>query len=162
MGVDINSLSKKYSVRKLNQADVEIIYNLSCGNHIFYLHHPPFVTEESILEDMSALPPEKTSEDKYYIGFFDSNTLVAIMDLIVDYPTEKVAFIGLFMTDVKYQNKGVGSSIISEITAYLRTLNFEKVRLGVDKGNPQSYAFWLKNKFAVIAEENYILMEFVL
>ncbi len=160
--MDINALSTKYSVRKLNQTDVENIYILSCENHIFYQYHPPFVTAESILNDMAALPPGKTSEDKYYIGFFDNNTLVAIMDLIVGYPIERGAFIGFFMIDVKYQNKGVGSDIISEISAYLRILNFESIRLGVDKGNPQSYVFWRKNNFTVISEEKYILMELVL
>ncbi len=36
------------------------------------------------------------------------------------------------------------------------------MRLGVDKGNPQSYAFWVKNQFSVINEDVYILMELVL
>lgn len=36
---------------------------------------------------------------------------------------------------------------------------FKKVRLGVDKGNPQSYSFWKKNGFYVISENEYIVME---
>ena len=157
--MDISALSKNFSVRPLNSADTEIIYQLSCENRIYYQFHPPFVTEESILEDMAALPPGKTLEDKYYIGFFDHNALVAVMDLITDYPTKKVAFIGFFMLDVQYQNRGIGSGIINEITAFLKEQNFEKIRLGVEKGNPQSRAFWLKNKFTVVSEEKYILME---
>ncbi len=31
-------------------------------------------------------------------------------------------------------------------------------RLGVDKGNPQSYAFWTKNNFAAMNEDEYIFM----
>jgi len=41
-------------------------------------------------------------------------------------------------------------------------LGFKKVRLGVDKGNPQSYAFWVKNQFSEINEDLYIFMELVL
>ena len=57
--MDIRLLSRKYAVRKLNINDVDIIYDMSCKNEIFYKYHPPFVTKESIIEDMEALPPHK-------------------------------------------------------------------------------------------------------
>lgn len=160
--VDINILSKSYDVRRLGKNDVDIIYDMSCKNGFFYKYHPPFVTRESIIEDMEALPPEKSYDDKYYIGFFEGDFLVANMDLILAYPTKDIAFIGLFMTNVQYQNKGIGSKIISETCSYLKFLGYKKVRLGVDKGNPQSYAFWSKNKFSAIGEDEYILMELAL
>ena len=117
------------------------------------------MTGESILDDMKALPPGKSYDDKYYIGFFENDSLVAIMDLILDYPTKGIAFIGLFMTNIQYQHKGIGSNIISEITMSLKSLGYRKIRLGVDKGNPQSYSFWSKNNFNVVSEDKYILME---
>lgn len=160
--MDFHLLSKDYIVRRLDIHDVDIIYELSCENDIFYKHHSPFVTKESIIEDMEALPPQKSYEDKYYIGFFEENILVAYMDLILAYPAEDIAFIGLFMMSVKYQKKGTGTKIIRDVCSYLKSLGYKKVHLGVDKGNPQSYAFWLKNKFCVIDEDKYILMELVL
>ena len=42
--MDIRLLSRKYAVRKLNINDVDIIYDMSCKNEIFYKYHPPFVT----------------------------------------------------------------------------------------------------------------------
>ena len=155
----IKDLSKTFYVRKLDKDDIEMIYDLSYKNHIYYQYHPPFVTRESILDDMKALPPGKSYDDKYYIGFFENDSLVAIMDLILDYPTKGIAFIGLFMTNIQYQNKGIGSNIISEITMSLKSLGYRKIRLGVDKGNPQSYSFWSKNNFNVVSEDKYILME---
>ena len=155
----IKDLSKTFYVRKLDKDDIEMIYDLSYKNHIFYQYHPPFVTRESILDDMKALPPGKSYDDKYYIGFFENDSLVAIMDLILDYPTKGIAFIGLFMTNIQYQHKGIGSNIISEITMSLKSLGYRKIRLGVDKGNPQSYSFWSKNNFNVVSEDKYILME---
>ena len=160
--MDFNLLSRSYTVRRLDKADVDVIFELMSKNTIFYKYHPPFVTKESIIEDMKALPPQKSYEDKCYIGFFEDNTLIANMDLILAYPTGEIAFIGFFMTDVQYQNKGIGSKIIREVCAHLKSLGYKKVRLGVDKGNPQSYAFWLKNQFSVINEDEYILMELVL
>lgn len=156
--MDISKLSAQYFVRRLTEDDVEMIYDLSSGNSIYYRYHPPFVTREGILEDMTALPPGKEYDDKFYIGFFDGAALVAVMDLILDYHEAGVAFIGFFMTDVKYQGKGIGSGIISDAAAYLKSLGYDEIRLGVDKGNPQSYAFWTKNKFSPVSEDEYILM----
>lgn len=160
--MDIGLLSRDFQVRKLCKDDLEQIYALSCGNTIFYEYHPPFVTRESILEDMGALPPGKGYEDKFYIGFFDGNVLVAVMDLILDFPKAGTAFIGLFMMHQGYQGKGIGSKIIGECVGCFQTLGFRAVQLGVDKENPQSFAFWRKNGFAVISEETYIRMELTL
>lgn len=134
-------------VKRLNKEDVEAIFDLCAGNAIFYQYHPPFVTTESILEDMKALPPGKGCGDKCYVGFFDGTVLVAIMDLILHYPQEGTAYIGLFMMAQNYQGKGIGTEIIRECSLYLKNSGFSRIRLAFDKGNPQSEAFWIKNKF---------------
>lgn len=158
----IKALSNRYCVEKLDAKNVEQIYSLSCGNSLFYEYHPPFVTRESILEDMEALPPGKGYEDKFYLGFFDGENLVAVMDLIRDFPEKRIAFIGLFMMDQQYQGKGIGSEIIHDCISCFIEWGFDAVRLGVDIGNPQSLAFWKKNGFSAISEEKYILMELCL
>lgn len=157
--MNVEALSDAFAVRRLSEADVERVYDVCRGNKIFYAYHPPFVTRESILEDMAALPPGKSVEDKYFVGFFARDALVAIMDLILDYPREGVAFIGLFMMDSKYQGRGVGSKIIGACMRALHRAGFHTVRLGVDRGNPQSSAFWKKNGFRAVSEDRYIVME---
>lgn len=157
--MNIQSLSNTFDVRRLRPEDTDFIYDLSRKNEIYYQFHPPFVTKESIREDMRALPPGKNYDDKYYVGFFEKETLAAILDLILDYPAKGVAFIGLFMMDAAYQNRNLGSKIISECAEYLKALGFQKIRLGVDKGNPQSSAFWKKNGFLAVEERAYIYME---
>ena len=155
----IDLLSDIFGVRRLDANDIDIIYDLCRSNRIFYQYHPPFVTAESIEDDMRALPPGKDYKDKYYIGFFENKALVAVMDLILDYPERNIAFIGFFMMDMKYQNKGLGSKIVTECFEYLKSLGFNKIRLGVDKGNPQSNAFWKKNGFIIIGEGEFTVME---
>lgn len=73
------------SVRKLQpvNADIEKIYAMASQNTLYYQYHPPFVTWQSILNDMSALPPGKTMADKFYIGFFDGAVLAAVVDMIL-------------------------------------------------------------------------------
>lgn len=34
--------------------------------------------------------------DKYYIGYFEGEKLVAVMDLILNFPNKETAFIGFF------------------------------------------------------------------
>ena len=96
---------------------------------------------------MKVLPPKKQEHDKYYIGYYDDEKLIAVMDFIMEYPNETTAFIGFFMTDVSVQNKGIGSGIIDELCMYLKKIDLAEIRLGWVKGNPQAEFFWKKNKF---------------
>ena len=112
--------------------------------------------------DFGWMSEEYMDDDKYYIGFFDNNILVAYMDLILGFPTQEVAFIGLLMTNALYQNRGVGSGIVRDVCTYLRELGYKKVRIGVDKENPQSNSFWYKNGFRIISEKEYNVMELVI
>ena len=53
--MEITEISKNYQVRRLGRDDVDAIYELCRENRIFYRYHEPFVTKESILDDMEAL-----------------------------------------------------------------------------------------------------------
>ena len=151
--MNIHFLSNRYTIRDLLPQDAEMIYEVLKKNTIFYQFHPPMVTVESILEDMEALPPNKGYEDKHYIGFFRDNELVAVMDLIEHYPNPGTALLGFFAMNTNLQGQGIGTEIISDSIDCLAQVGFEKVRLGIDKGNPQSKAFWLKNGFTFTGEE---------
>lgn len=146
--MDFKKFSNTYDVRRLENVDVSKIYELCRANGLYYRYCPPFVTEQSIRDDMNALPPGKAMDDKYYIGFFDGEDLVAVMDLINGFPDKETAFIGFFMTKVSVQNKGVGSHIIMGLVDYLRDNGTRYIRLGWVKGNPQAEAFWKKNGFS--------------
>ena len=152
--INIKQINNNYRVERLTEGDINLIYDLCSKNTYYYQYCPPFVTKESIKNDMSALPPNKSLEDKYYIGFFDNNNkLVAIMDLIVDYPKTKVCYIGLFMLDITMQKRGIGSSIISELFTYLYNNSFESVELAFVENNDQAKNFWLKSGFTIIGEQ---------
>ena len=61
--MDLKSISSScgYSVSKLGFSDVNIIYNVLKGNTLYYEYHPPFVTKESIIDDIKALSPAKAT-----------------------------------------------------------------------------------------------------
>lgn len=80
--------------------------------------------KQSIREDLHALPPGKTEMDKFYIGYFDQCNLVAVMDLILAFPDDETASIGLFMMNQKYQGGGIGSKIIEDAAGFLNQKDF--------------------------------------
>ncbi len=139
--------SKTYKVRKLNDDDITLVYNLSITNPNYYKYCPPLVTAKSIKNDMTSLPPNKVEEEKFYVGFFEKNELVALLDLIANFPENDMAFIGLFMVDKSHQGKGVGTKIISELCLFLKGLEFGYIKLAFAKGNDEAELFWKKNKF---------------
>ena len=164
--LDYQQFSKEYTVRPLIEDDLEAMLALCLSNPLYYEHLKMQPTLENLREDLTALPPDKTMEDKYFVGFFSGERLVALLDLIDGYPQAGTAFIGWFMVDAAEQGKGSGSRIISDVVAYCRQAGFGKMRLGCVKINPQSKHFWQKMGFSAtgeskVREENVevILME---
>ena len=151
--MQVQQLSRRYTVRRLTSADAKAVLALAAQNEIFYRYHPPLPTVQSITADMTALPPGTTMQDKYFVGFFADGRLVAVMDLILHYPQPGTAFVGWLITDTAGQGRGRGSALMQECEAALAAQGCRKMRLAVDKGNPQSAAFWRKNGYAFTGQE---------
>lgn len=122
-------LSSKYKVRVLTENDVEAVYKLCSGNALYYEYCPPYVTRDSIKKDMTAVPPGFPVSDKFYIGFYEGERLIAVMDLLNGYPRESIAYIGFFMTDRLIQKKGIGTAIVAEVCEYLKSSGFYSAQL---------------------------------
>jgi hypothetical protein len=88
-------------VKLLNNKDLKDIYNLCVLNETYYKYCPPSPSIDSIRKDMQALPPKKTLEDKYFLGYYENDRLLAVMDLIDKYPNDKTVFIGFFCAGLK-------------------------------------------------------------
>lgn len=150
--IDITRLSSRFKIRTLTDSDVDVILDLCQHNTLFYEYTEARPAIEEIRNDMRITPPGITLSDKYFFGFFEGQEPVAVMDLIDGYPKPEVAYIGFFMMNQMYQGKQIGTTIISEVTDYLRMIGKKSIRLAIDKGNPQSTHFWQKNGFEVISE----------
>ena len=163
MKLKIDNLSRKYAVKLLSDRDVAAVYSLCSKNTLYYDFCPPFVTPESIEADMAALPPGKGKDDKYYLGYYDKDKLIAVMDLILGYPDEDTAYIGFFMTDVSVQGKSVGSAIVNKLSCFMCSQGYSKIQLGWVKDNPQAEHFWHKNGFKETGKmydmDDYIVVE---
>lgn len=152
MKIDIEQLSLTYHARKLKEDDIQSIYQLYQDNPLYFQYCPPEASEEMVRDDMHALPEGKTEKDKYFVGYYDQDELIAVMDLIADYPTAGIAFIGFFMLAEDRQGKGTGSALVNELCTYLKKSGAAQIQLAWAKGNPQAEHFWLKNGFVKVKE----------
>ena len=148
----INEFSTKYKVRRLDLNDIDLIYMLCKGNSQYYEYCGKEPSVELIESDLQITPPGIPIVQKYYIGFFKDDLLVAVMDLIDGYPDGDSAFIGFFMMNKDMQGQGIGSQIVTETLQYLKLKEIKRCQLGIDKDNPQSNHFWRKNGYMVIRE----------
>ena len=149
---DISKLSTHYCVRYMSDSDADALLAFCLRNDQYYRYCGKQPSRELILLDLHITPPNTSAEAKYYVGFYDGDILVAIMDLIDGYPDSDTAFIGFFMMNRQLQGRRIGSSIIQDLCLYLKETGLKRVLLGIDKENPQSNAFWAKNGFSVIRE----------
>lgn len=97
--IEVERLSTEYSVRKLTETDIP------------------------------AIPPGKSKGDNYFVGFFKGCELIAVMDLIAQYPDKETAFIGLLMVDEKFQHAGVGTAILSDSLRCLQDAGYTRIQL---------------------------------
>lgn len=149
---DISKLSTRYRVRFMNDSDADDILRFCLQNTQYYEFCGKQPSRELVIHDLHITPPGIPANAKYYIGFYDHDVLVAVMDLIDGYPDSDAAYIGFFMMNRQLQGNQTGTGIMREVCRYIKETGIKRVLLGIDKGNPQSTHFWKKNGFSVIRE----------
>ena len=150
--IDISKLSDRYELRRLDVCDADAVLALCKGNPQFYRYCEAEPTAAQVRKDLTMTPPGKDRSDKYFVGFYERGTLVAVLDLIDGYPAPDVAYFGLFMVARPFQGQQRGSAIVHDAAAYLKSAGKTTIRLSIDKMNPQSTHFWKKHGFQTIKE----------
>lgn len=145
--VELSEISKEFTVRKIEEKDIEEALKLYQGNPMYFEYCPPEPSYETVYGDMIALPPRTNPKAKFFCGYYKNDELIAILDLIEKYPDKERCFIGFFMVKKELQGEGLGTKIVTELFEYLKSLGYKYVRLGHAYGNPQADHFWKKNGF---------------
>lgn len=138
----VERLSGMYAVRQLSAEDIPEMLRVALSNPLFYQYMRPDPTAENLAAAMKALPPRRTLADKHFFGWFEGERLLAMMDLILRYPKQDMAFIGWFILDGAVQGRGIGRRLVGDVLELLKTHGVTEVRLGRIEGNPQSEHFW--------------------
>ena len=151
--MDFKRFFPDYDVKRLNEKDISALYGLCRENTLYYEYLQTKPTFENLKQEFTKLPPKKTLADKFFVGFYRNANLMAILDLIREYPDKNTAFIGWFMVRRELQNGGIGTEIMNCLFEMLKERGFSFVRLGYVKGNKQSESFWKKAGFIHIGKE---------
>lgn len=153
MGLDIGTFFPGFRVSPLGEADLAAALALCQGNPLYYRYYGGRPTLDNLRQDLTALPPGKGLEDKYFLALWQGGKLTALLDLIDGYPEPDTAWIGWLILEQDCQGRGLGSRLVEELLEGLRGAGFARVKLAYIKGNPQSRRFWEKNGFSPLRPE---------
>ena len=100
------------------------------------------------------LPKGAGPDNKHFMGFYDKHKeLVAILDLITGYPENGDAFIGWFMVDAEQQGQGIGSQIIADVRAAMKSQGYDHLSVACLRDNTEAIAFWKGQGFHASGKE---------
>ncbi len=147
----INSLREKlkdYKFLPITEDNIEEAFQLMRSNTYFYsrtqFHE---LTLEECREDITARPPETTADQKFFLGIYEEDKMIAVLDYLEGYPKKETAFIGLFMLNHEVHGKGIGKSMIDAFIQSAKENQFTEVKLGCFETNEVGYQFWSKMGF---------------
>ena len=134
--------------RPLTEGDLPELLEFCRANEEYYSYIKCTPDLESMRQQLVALPQETTMEQKYFMGLWEAGRLMAILDLILDWPQIGTAYIGWFMVARALQRNGVGKHLIEGITDGLTERDYKRVRIGCVKDNLPGMMFWQACGFA--------------
>ena len=103
-----------FKIRLLTLQDQEELFKLEQSNpeyHGYFSAEP--LTADEVQHDLTARPDNVATEQKQVFGFYLANRLVAVLDVLNQYPQEQFLFIGLLMVNQAYQRKTIGKVIVT-------------------------------------------------
>jgi GNAT superfamily N-acetyltransferase len=101
----------------------------------------------------SALPPDKTYDDKFVFGIWRAGAMIGVIDLIRGYPREDIAYVGLLLLSEKHQGRGYGRAAYHLLEEQIRSWGTcRRVRLAVVRVNAEAIPFWLGLGFQATGE----------
>ena len=109
---------------------------------------------------IQSIPVDIKTQDAHFVGFYDSaGNLVAVLDLILGYPSENDAFIAWFMVNSSMQGQGIGSSIISDVRASMAAQGYKHLKLKCPITADESLDFWKNRGFTMDSSEDHALID---
>ena len=151
--LDIDSLSTSHEVRRITESDISDVYNLCKSNQKYYECTNTAPTVESLTEIISRIPDGVDQGNKHFVGFYEKDKLVALLDLITGFPEKDDAFIGWFMVDGQMQRQGIGSRIFADVRAAMAGQGYDYLALSCEKANKEAIAFWKAQGFKATKED---------
>lgn len=145
--LNIESLSSDFQAKRIKEEDISDVYNLYRSNVKYYRSNNERPSKKRLTEVISEVPDGADPSQKYFIGFYEDDDLIAILDLITGYPEKDDAFIGWFMVKAEMHRQGIGSQLLADIRATLKAQGYDKISLKCSKESEETFSFWQNQGF---------------
>jgi GNAT superfamily N-acetyltransferase len=142
-----------YEVRRLASPDREQFQRLHerCGEYILLISGAPPTTDDAqrLLDER---PPKTEEGDKFVLGVQGDGKLVAVIDLIRDYPTAGTWWVGNMMVDPCCRGGGFGTGFYRTCEAWMEQRGARQIGLCVQEQNVAAAQFWTRMGFQQTGE----------
>lgn len=106
-------------------------------------------TKDVCIDTIKYCPNGFPKEKCYCIGFSLNGEAAAILSVLEDYPDSGTLYIGLFLINKKFKQRGIGTKIIGTLTDEAFLVRYGTVKLSVQDNNISGFSFWKKLGFYV-------------
>ena len=120
-------------IRKAEIDDIEYIFEIQEKHNLGYWSIADYHSEVS------------NSDSVFLVAESEDNIVGFILARLIT--TFKTSEIVNFAVVEKYQKKGIGKLLLTDLSSVLTASNYKKIELEVREQNLQAISFYLKNKF---------------
>jgi GNAT superfamily N-acetyltransferase len=141
-----------YQVAYLQTGDLASLQDLleRCEDYFFLASGTPPGPSEAI-NLLSDCPPGKDLESKFALGvWLAAGKLIAVLDVLQDYPGKGDWWLGLLLLDPHYRSQGLGRSLFTAYENWAYDHGVQNLYLGVLEANPRAKCFWQNLGFEAI------------
>lgn len=149
------NLTNGYKMRALSKESKNIVENLckKCSDY-YILHDGILPSKEEVDEIFMALPPNKSYEDKFVLGIYKFDTLIGIVDIIKNFPTDGEWMMGLMLIQPEERGNGLGKIVHGALVEWAKDLGAKSFRIGVIEDNYRGINFWSSLGYIKIKDVN--------
>ena len=148
-----------YQITSITTQNFPQAYEIYQSNQAFFqLVQGADTTPEKSIQDITALPPHCTPDQKLYIRISQNSQPLAVLDIIEKFPTPDCFWIGLLLVHRQHQGSNIGSQITQAILSAAKTAGYKKAQLGVVDSNKKGVHFWQKLGFIKTGQSDDVII----
>lgn len=137
----------------LGEEDLPRLTDLCAASAAFFdLIAAPGSAAERAIEILGPLPASVARGTKHVLGVARDGDLVAVVELVEDYPAAAEWFLGLLLVHPDARRSGLGSAVWEHLRLWIQGRRGTTIRLLVQKTNPDARRFWERCDFACTGE----------
>ena len=142
-----------YNIELITLNNLEKYVDVFYSNEEYYTITDGKVADLELCKDVVTYCPDNfPNENVFCLGFYKNENPVAILSILLGYPTPNTLYLGLFIVNSPFHRKGIGIKIINAFISTSKDLGFNKIELSVQDNNISGLSFWKKLKFKTIAK----------